>query len=94
MKMEFISSQFGRLAPNGPSTLEDVHLFEKLAHFDRERVPERVVHAKGGGAVMRPDEKERLVGNIVNHTGPAKKELQLRAIENFRKADPAFGGGS
>lgn len=35
---------------NGPTTLEDFHLIEKLAHFDRERVPERVVHAKGGGA--------------------------------------------
>ncbi len=35
---------------HGPTTLEDFHLIEKLAHFDRERVPERVVHAKGGGA--------------------------------------------
>lgn len=34
----------------GPSLLQDVHLLEKLAHFNRERVPERVVHAKGGGA--------------------------------------------
>jgi catalase len=30
--------------------LQDVHLIEKLAHFDRERIPERVVHAKGAGA--------------------------------------------
>ncbi len=30
--------------------LNDVHLVEKLAHFDRERIPERVVHAKGAGA--------------------------------------------
>jgi catalase len=30
--------------------LQDVHLLEKLAHFDRERIPERVVHAKGAGA--------------------------------------------
>jgi catalase len=29
---------------------EDFHLFEKLAHFNRERIPERVVHAKGSGA--------------------------------------------
>ncbi|MCX6682929.1 MAG: catalase [Methanoregula sp.] len=33
----------------GPVLLEDVHLIEKLAHFDRERIPERVVHAKGAG---------------------------------------------
>lgn len=30
--------------------LSDVHVIEKLAHFDRERIPERVVHAKGAGA--------------------------------------------
>ncbi len=30
--------------------LSDVHMVEKLAHFDRERIPERVVHAKGAGA--------------------------------------------
>lgn len=35
---------------SGPVLLQDVHLVEKLAHFDRERIPERVVHAKGAGA--------------------------------------------
>ena len=35
---------------HGPTLLEDFHLLEKLAHFNRERVPERVVHAKGSGA--------------------------------------------
>jgi catalase len=34
----------------GPVVLEDIHLIEKLAHFDRERIPERVVHAKGAAA--------------------------------------------
>ncbi len=34
----------------GPVLLQDVHLIEKMAHFDRERIPERVVHAKGAGA--------------------------------------------
>jgi catalase len=34
----------------GPTLLQDTHLLEKLAHFDRERIPERVVHAKGAGA--------------------------------------------
>ena len=34
----------------GPIVFEDFHLFEKLAHFNRERIPERVVHAKGSGA--------------------------------------------
>jgi catalase len=36
--------------PRGPLLVQDVHLFEKLAHFHRERIPERVVHAKGAGA--------------------------------------------
>jgi catalase len=35
---------------NGPAMLQDVHLIEKLAHFNRERIPERIVHAKGAGA--------------------------------------------
>jgi len=34
----------------GPTLLEDFHLREKMAHFDRERIPERVVHARGSGA--------------------------------------------
>ena len=36
--------------PRGPIVFEDFLLFEKMAHFNRERVPERVVHAKGSGA--------------------------------------------
>ncbi len=35
---------------DGPTVLHDRYLVEKLAQFERERVPERVVHAKGGGA--------------------------------------------
>ncbi|CAI2697134.1 Vegetative catalase [Apilactobacillus kunkeei] len=34
----------------GPVLLQDYQLIEKLAHFNRERIPERVVHAKGAGA--------------------------------------------
>ena len=34
----------------GPVLLEDYHLLEKLAQFDRERIPERVVHARGMSA--------------------------------------------
>jgi len=36
--------------PSGPLLIQDVHFLEKMAHFDRERIPERVVHAKGAGA--------------------------------------------
>ncbi len=34
----------------GPSLLEDLHFREKVTHFDHERIPERVVHARGTGA--------------------------------------------
>ena len=34
----------------GPILLQDFNLIDKLANFDRERIPERVVHAKGSGA--------------------------------------------
>lgn len=36
--------------PDGPILLQDHYLVQKMAQFNRERVPERVVHAKGGGA--------------------------------------------
>ncbi|WP_343609585.1 catalase [Novosphingobium sp.] len=36
--------------PRGPLLLQDVWLLEKLAHFDREVIPERRMHAKGSGA--------------------------------------------
>src|SRR5688572_8991191 len=38
-----------RAGPRGPSLLEDIHFREKLFHFDHERIPERVVHARGFG---------------------------------------------
>jgi catalase len=34
----------------GPATLENYHFIEKISHFDRERIPERVVHARGATA--------------------------------------------
>jgi len=38
------------VGPRGPLLLQDHVLIEEMAHFDRERIPERVVHAKGAGA--------------------------------------------
>jgi catalase len=38
------------VGPDGPVLLQDHYLIEKMAQFNRERVPERVVHAKGSGA--------------------------------------------
>ncbi|KAG8726537.1 hypothetical protein FRC11_014997 [Ceratobasidium sp. 423] len=39
-----------RIGQHGPLLLQDFHHLDLLAHFDRERIPERVVHAKGAGA--------------------------------------------
>ena len=39
-----------RVGARGPAALEDFHLREKIFHFDHERIPERVVHARGFGA--------------------------------------------
>lgn len=57
---ETLTTNFGASVPDnehsqtagerGPVVLQDYQLIEKLAHFDRERIPERVVHAKGAGA--------------------------------------------
>src|SRR5690349_6749194 len=39
-----------RIGERGPAALEDTHFREKIFHFDHERIPERVVHARGYGA--------------------------------------------
>src|SRR4051794_4293437 len=39
-----------RVGPRGPTLLKDHHLREKVMHFDHERIPERVVHARGAAA--------------------------------------------
>jgi catalase len=60
MKKKTLSTSTGAPVPDdqntmtvgkhGPALIQDLHLIDKLAHFDRERIPERVVHAKGAGA--------------------------------------------
>ena len=45
------NNQSSRTVGNrGPATLENYQFIEKITHFDRERIPERVVHARGAGA--------------------------------------------
>ncbi len=39
-----------KIGPKGPTLIEDFHFREKIFHFDHERIPERVVHARGYGA--------------------------------------------
>lgn len=58
---------------NGQVLLEDVHLIEKLAAFDRERIPERVVHARGAGAfgefVAAADFSDVTMANFLSEAG-------------------------
>ena len=60
----------------GPALLQDVQLIQKLQRFDRERIPERVVHARGTGAHgtftvtdgLRPDQGQSICSRR-NHPG-------------------------
>lgn len=56
------------VGPRGPLTYDNHYLFEKLAHFNRERIPERVVHARGTAA---------------HGTFTVTKSLQDHTIANF-----------
>jgi len=63
----------------GPILFEDFLLFEKMAHFNRERVPERVVHAKGSGAygtltVTNPDMPKYTTAKLFEKVG---KQTQM-----------------
>ena len=64
------------IGQRGPVLLQDVQFIEKMAHFDRERIPERVVHAKGAGAhgyfqtykSMKPYTKAKFLQNTKQKT--------------------------
>ena len=43
--------------------------------------------------LMKPDDREHLIGNIVEHMRPVRREIQIRQIRHFYKADPAYGEG-
>src|SRR6202047_2181416 len=59
--------------PGGPNLLQDRYLIEKLAHFVRERIPDRVYHVKGGGAFgyfeVTADVTEWTKGAFLNQVG-------------------------
>jgi catalase len=65
----------------GPLTYDNHYLFEKLAHFNRERLPERVVHARGTGAygtfTLKKDMSEYSIASFLQTPGE-KTELFLR----------------
>ena len=67
--------------PRGPVLLQDYQLLEKLAHQNRERIPERVVHAKGSGAygtfTLSKDLSEHTKAKIFSGVGK-KTDLLFR----------------
>lgn len=92
MKNEKLTSNKGHPVPNDQASittgegssytlLQDVNLIEKLAHFDRERIPERVVHAKGAGAYgyfeVTNDLSQYTRANFLSEVGK-KTELFIR----------------
>jgi catalase len=68
------------VGPRGPVVYEDFLLFEKMAHFNRERIPERVVHAKGSGAH----------GHLVCTNPNMSKWTSAKLFEKVGKTTPMF----
>ncbi|KAI9818678.1 MAG: peroxisomal catalase A [Thelocarpon impressellum] len=66
-----------RIGQNGPLLLQDFHLLDQLAHFNRERVPERVVHSKGSGSygefTVTDDVRDLTDADVLNEIGKTTK---------------------
>ncbi len=68
----------------GPTTLENYHFIEKIASFDRERIPERVVHARGTGAHGHFE----AYGTIGDE--PASRYTRAKLLQEKGKRTPVF----
>jgi catalase len=82
------------IGPEGPVLLEDFNLIEKIARFDRERIPERVVHARGVGAqgvfVASTDFSEHTRASLF--AAPGKETpvfVRFSTVMNFRGSPEA-----
>src|SRR5260221_233918 len=65
--------------PRGPVLMQDFVLFEKLAHQNRERIPERTVHAKGSGAF-----------GTLTVSGDVTRYTKVKALSRIGKKTEAF----
>ena len=68
----------------GPATLENYQFLEKMSHFDRERIPERVVHARGAGAHGYFE----AYGTVDNE--PVAKYTRAKLFQEKGKKTPVF----
>lgn len=73
-----------RVGKEGPLLLQDFHLLDLLAHFDRERIPERVVHAKGAGAYGVFE----VTHDITDIVSPYPRKAWLPPSGHFRYSAP------
>src|ERR1700752_4619825 len=77
-----------RVGARGPALLEDFVLREKIFHFDHERIPERIVHARGSGA-------HGYFENYASLAGITKADIFQRAGEKtplFARFSTVAGG--
>src|SRR5690242_13979238 len=72
------------IGERGPTVLENYNFLEKISHFDRERIPERVVHARGAGAHGFFE----AYGTIGNE--PASKYTRAKLFQEKGKRTPVF----
>ena len=68
-----------RANPRGPTLLEDFILREKITHFDHERIPERIVHARGTG-----------VHGLFELTSSLKRYTTARILTEVGEQTPVF----
>lgn len=78
-----------RAGSRGPALLEDFHFVEKFAHFDRERIPERVVHARGSGAhgyfqVYEPQTQYTKAAFLCDPKAVTPVFLRFSTVQGFR----------
>ena len=67
-----------RVGTRGPAALEDFHFREKIFHFDHERIPERVVHARGFGAHGYFETYDLIIGHYPGRHFPAGRRENTR----------------
>ncbi len=72
----------------GPTLLEDFILREKITHFDHERIPERVVHARGEGA-HGYFEVTKLAEEVTRRRVPAQGRARRRRCSSASRRSPA-----
>ena len=78
----------------GPATLENYHFLEKISHFDRERIPERVVHARGATAfgVLRGRRQGRRRADLASTPAPSSSRSRASSTDVAIRFSTVIGG--